>query len=184
MIKTTLKDFLQGKYIDKTTYDEKQFLYLNDVQIADTLQHIKDIERNFNVDCTYIEKRYNKIRDYKTYIDKEISNGLFNLLKYKKITRKESNDISKDLEKKILNAETHEELEAVLIDFDNYYNNMMELPEREEDQTFLNDRKQKVYDWFYDNLKNLYHEKYITDMFFEKLLLNYENKLTDATSTS
>ena len=99
MIKTTLKDFLQGKYIDKTTYDEKQFLYLNDVQIADTLQHIKDIERNFNVDCTYIEKRYNKIRDYKTYIDKEISNGLFNLLKYKKITRKESNDISNDLEK-------------------------------------------------------------------------------------
>ena len=61
---------------------------------------------------------------------------------------------------------------------------MMELPEREEDQTFLNDRKQKVYDWFYDNPKNLYNEKYITDMFFEKLLLNYEKKLTDATSTS
>ena len=67
--------------------------------------------------------------------------------------------------KKIRNAETREELEAVLIDFDNYYNNMMELPEREEDQNFLNDRKDEVHEWFYVNLKNLFHEKYITDYF-------------------
>ena len=88
MIKQTLKDLLHDKYINKTTYDDKILLYVNDLKIAYSLHQIKDIETNFNEDCTAIEKRYNDIIEHKTYTDKQISKGIFDLVKLKKITRK------------------------------------------------------------------------------------------------
>ena len=36
---------------------------------------------------------------------------------------------------------------------------------------------------FYNNLQNLYYEKYISNKFFETLINNYENELKDATTT-
>ena len=69
------------------------------------------------------------------------------------------------------------------MDFNDYYNNMMELPEREEEHSFLNNKKQEVYDFCESNLMNLYNDKYITNGFYEKLLLYYENELRRATST-
>ena len=183
MINRILKDLLHDKYINKTTYDDKILLYVNDLKIDYTLHQIKDIETNFNEDYTAIEKRYNDIIEHKTYTDKQISKGIFDLVKLKKITRNESNDVSKLYDKRIYSAETHEELKAVLKDFNDYYNNMMELPEREEELSFLTNKKQEVYDYCESNLMNLYHDKYITNGFYEKLLLYYENELRSATST-
>ena len=143
MIKQTLKDLLHDKYINKTTYDDKIFLYINDLKNAYTLHQIKDIETNFNEDCTAIEKRYNDIIEHKTFTDKQISKGIFYLVKLKKITRKESNDVSKLYDKQIYDAETYEELKAVLNDFYNYYDNMLKLPEQEEEHSFLSNKNKK-----------------------------------------
>ena len=60
-IKQTLKYLLHDKYINKTTYDDKIFLYINDLKNAYTLHQIKDIETNFNEDCLVIGKIYNEI---------------------------------------------------------------------------------------------------------------------------
>ena len=60
---------------------------------------------------------------------------------------------------------------------------MMELPEQEEEHSFLNSKKQEVYDFCENNLINLYNDKYITKGFYEKLLLYYENEPRSATST-
>ena len=137
MIKQTLKDLLHDKYINKTTYDDKILLFANDLKIAYTLHQIKDIDTNFNEDCSAIEKRYNEIIEHKIYTDKQISKGIFDLVKLKKITRNESNDVSKLSDEQIYSAQTHEELKTVLKDFNDYYNNMMELPEREEEHSFF-----------------------------------------------
>ena len=85
----------------------------------------------------------NEIIEHKTYTDKQISKRIFDLVKLKKITRKESNDVSKLYDKQIYNAETHEELKAIVNGFDTYYNNMMELPEREEEHSFLSNKNKK-----------------------------------------
>ena len=61
MIKQTLKDLLHDKYINKTTYDDKIFLYISDLKNAYTLHQIKDIETNFNENCSVIEKIYEEI---------------------------------------------------------------------------------------------------------------------------
>ena len=92
MIKQTLEDLLHDTYINKTTYDDKIFLYVNDLKNAYTLHQIKDIEFFFNEDCSGIEKRYNEIIEHKTYTDKQISQGIFDLVKLKKITRKDIYD--------------------------------------------------------------------------------------------
>ena len=63
-----------------------------------------------------LKKRYNEIIKHKTYTDKQISKGIFDLVKLKKITRNESNDVSKLCDKQTYSAETHEELKAVLKD--------------------------------------------------------------------
>ena len=52
---------------------------------------------------------------------------------------------------------------------------MMELPEREEEHSFLNNKKQEVYDFCENNLMNLYNDKYIIKFLYEKLLLYHEN---------
>ena len=88
MTTQTFKVLIHDKHINKTTYDDKILLYVNDLKIAYTLHQIKDIETNFNEDCTAIEKRYNDIIEHKTFTDKQISKGIFYLVKLKKITRK------------------------------------------------------------------------------------------------
>ena len=60
---------------------------------------------------------------------------------------------------------------------------MMDLPEREEEHSFLNNKKQEVYAFCESKLANLYNDKYITNGFYEKLLLYYENGLRSTTST-
>ena len=59
----------------------------------------------------------------------------------------------------------------------------MELPEREEEHSFLTNKKQEIYDFCESNLMNLYNDKYITKGFYEQLLLYCENELRSATST-
>ena len=44
---------------------------------------------------------------------------------------------------------------------------MLELTEREEEHSFLNSKKQEVYDFCESNLMNLYNDKYITNDFYE-----------------
>ena len=61
---------------------------------------------------------------------------------------------------------------------------MMKLPEREEKHSFLNSKKQEVYDLCVNNLMDLHHEKYITISFYEKLLFYYNSEHNSATSTS
>ena len=56
-----MKNLLHDKYINKTTYDDKLFLYINDLKNAYTLHQIKDTETNFNEDCSVIEKIYEEI---------------------------------------------------------------------------------------------------------------------------
>ena len=80
MTKQTLKDLLPDKYINKTTYDDKILLYVNDLKIAYTLHQIKDIETNFNEDCTAIEKRYEKIIPHKENSYEKKSNGILTLI--------------------------------------------------------------------------------------------------------
>ena len=60
---------------------------------------------------------------------------------------------------------------------------MMELPEQEEEHSFLRNKIQEVYYFCESSLMNLYDDKYITNGFYEKLLLCYENELRSATST-
>ena len=84
MIRQTLKDLLHDKYINKTTYDDKIFLYVNDLKNAYTLHLIKDIKTNFNEDCLVIEKIYNEIIEHKTFTDKQISKGIFYLVNLKR----------------------------------------------------------------------------------------------------
>ena len=55
----------------------------------------------------------------------------------------ESDNIRKFFERKVYNAIIHEELKAALKDFNNYYNNKMELPEQEEEHSFLNKKNMK-----------------------------------------
>ena len=55
----------------------------------------------------------------------------------------ESDNIRKSFERKVYNATTHEELKAALKDFNNYYKNKMELPEQEEEHSFLNKKNKK-----------------------------------------
>ena len=96
----------------------------------------------------------------------------------------ESDNIRKSFERKVYNATTHEELKAALKDFYNYYNTKMkeQEEEQEEEHSFLSNKKQEAYDFFYNNLQNLYYEKYISNKFFETLINNYENELKDATT--
>ena len=61
MIKQTLEDLLHDKYINKTTYDDKILLYVNDLKIAYTLHQIKDIETNFNENYSAFEKDIMKL---------------------------------------------------------------------------------------------------------------------------
>ena len=61
MIKQTLQDLLHDKYTNKTTYGDKILLYVNDLKIAYTLNQIKDIETNFNEDCSAFKKDMRKI---------------------------------------------------------------------------------------------------------------------------
>ena len=136
MIKQTLKDLLHDKYINKTTYDDKIFLYINDLKNAYTLHQIKDIETNFNEDCSVIEKIYEENIPYRDNIYKKIYNGILTLINKQKIPMEESDNIRKSFERKVYNATTHEELKAALKGFINYYNNKMELPEQEEEHSF------------------------------------------------
>ena len=55
----------------------------------------------------------------------------------------ESDNIRKSFERKVYNATTHEELKAALKDFNNCYNNKMELPEQEEEHSFLSNKNKK-----------------------------------------
>ena len=143
MIKQTLKDLLHDKHINKTTNDHKIFLYINDLKNAYTLHQIKDIETNFNEYCSVIEKIYEENIPYRDNIYKKIYNGILTLINQQKIPMEESDNIRKSFEIKVYNATTHEELKAALTDFNNYYNNKMELPEQEEEHSFLSNKNNK-----------------------------------------
>ena len=85
MIKQTLKYLLHDKYINKTTYEDKILLYVNDLKIAYTLHQIKDIETNFNDDCSAIEKIYDENIPYRDNIYEKISKWILTLISQQKI---------------------------------------------------------------------------------------------------
>ena len=168
MIKQTLKDLLHDKYINKTTYDDKIFLYINDLKNAYTLHQIKDIETNFNEDCSVIEKIYEENIPYRDNIYKKIYNGILTLINKQKIPMEESDNIRKSFERKVYNATTHEELKAALKDFYNYYNTKMkeQEEEQEEEHSFLSNKKQEAYDFFTTiyriyTMKNIYQINFL-----------------------
>ena len=90
-------------------------------------------------------------------------------MKFKKITRKESSDVSRLYDKQIYDAETYEELKAVLNDFFNYYDNMLKLPELEEEHSLLSNKKQEAYD-FFTTIYRIYTMKNIYQIIFLKHL--------------